>query len=74
MEELEIVDSVDSVIDGGEVCALSVPIYSQHGQIIGMVMGFYDVRAISEIEFSNLYNNKGYTYLIDYSGNFLIND
>ena len=67
-------EPVDSVIDGERRMALSVPIYSQHGQIIGMVMGSYDVRAISEIEFSNLYNNKGYTYLIDYSGNFLIND
>ena len=42
-------EPVDSVIDGERRMALSVPIYSQHGQIIGMVMGSYDVRAISEI-------------------------
>lgn len=32
-------EPVDSVIDGERRMALSVPIYSQHGQIIGMVMG-----------------------------------
>lgn len=67
-------EPLDSFIDGERRMALSVPIYGQNDQVIGMVMGSYDVRTISEIEFSNIYDNKGYVYLIDHLGNFLIHD
>lgn len=66
-------EPVDSIIDGQHRLALSVPIYNGN-EVVGMLMGSYNMALLSEVEFSELYDNQGYTYIIDSTGNLVLND
>lgn len=66
-------EPVDSIIDGLHRLALSVPIY-EGDKVIGMVMGSFDMAGLSEIEFSDIYDNKGFAYIFNNDGDLILND
>lgn len=66
-------EPVDSIIDGLHRLALSVPIYKDD-KAIGMVMGSFNMAELSEIEFSDIYDNKGAAYIFNNDGDLILND
>lgn len=63
----------ESVVDGENLIALSVPVY-QGDAITGVLVGSYDVRYINEIPFSDLYDGSGYVYIMDLGGKVIAMD
>lgn len=66
--EPSVSDPLKSMIDGDHLVVLSVPIYNEQGQVIGVLGGAYDVIRLSEVLFEDIYDGHGYSVIITGAG------
>ncbi len=63
-------DPLESSVDKKTKVIFSVPVY-RNNEIIGALAGSYDVTKISHMLFDDLFDGKGYSLILDSSGNII---
>lgn len=66
-------DPLESVLDQQTRVIIAVPIY-KNNQVIGALGGSYNVTKLSNMLFDDLFDGKGYTFIVDEKGNIITND